>query len=108
MLGLIPGFDYTKAPASPAAALKPEAYAGTYRNDFFGEISVSEQQGALAMIIGPRKKSFPLQHYDRDTFTYQTEEENAVGLSGVTFTIGPDGKATEMTVENLNIRGEGI
>ena len=107
VLGLTPGFDYTKASASPAPALKLEAYAGTYQNDFFGEISVSEQHGALAMIIGPRNKSFPLQHYDRDTFTYQTEGENAVGLSGVTFTVGPDGKATEMTVENLNIRGEG-
>src|SRR6184192_1924987 len=107
VLGLTPGFDYTKAPASPAAALKPETYAGTYQNDFFGEISVSEQGGALAMIIGPRNKSFPMQHYDRDTFTYQTEGENAVGLSGVIFTIGADGKATEMTVENLNIHGDG-
>jgi len=107
VLGLTPGFDYTKAPASPAAALKPETYTGTYQNDFFGEISVSEQGGALAMIIGPRNKSFPMQHYDRDTFTYQTEGENAVGLSGVTFTVGADGKATEMSVENLNIHGEG-
>jgi CubicO group peptidase (beta-lactamase class C family) len=107
LLSLTPGFDYAKAPASSAPALKLEAYAGTYQNDFFGEVSVSEQHGALAMIVGPRNKSFPLQHYDRDTFTYQTEGENAVGLSGVTFTIGPDGKATEMTVENLNIRGEG-
>src|SRR5438874_5667564 len=106
VLGLTPGFDYTKAPASPAAALKPETYAGTYQNDFFGEISVSEQGGALAMIIGPRNKSFPMQHYDRDTFTYQTEGENAVGLSGVTFTVGADGKAIEMSVENLNIHGE--
>src|SRR5437773_11632124 len=107
VLGLTPGFDYTKAPASPAAALKPETYAGTYQNDFFGEIPVSEQGVELAMIIGPRNKSFPMQHYDRDTFTYQTEGENAVGLSGVTFTVGADGKATEMTVENLNIHGEG-
>src|SRR5438105_10096917 len=107
MLGLTPGFDYGKATASPAAALKPEAYSGTYQNNFFGEVSVSEQRGALAVIIGPQTKSFPLQHYDRDTFSYQTEGENAVGLSGVTFTDGADGKATEMTVENLNIRGEG-
>ena len=107
VLGLSPGFDYTKAAASPAPALKPEAYTGTYQNDFFGEISINEQGGALAMIIGPRNKSFPLQHYDRDTFTYQTEGENAVGLSGVTFTVGADGKATEMSVENLNIHGEG-
>jgi CubicO group peptidase (beta-lactamase class C family) len=104
-LGVTPGFDYTKAPASPAAALKSEAYAGTYRNDFFGEVSVKEQNGALAMNVG--SKSFSLRHYDRDTFAYQTEGENAVGLSGVIFTIGPDGKATEMRVENFNIHGEG-
>ncbi len=107
VLGLTPGFDYTKAPASPAAGLKPEAYAGTYHNDYFGDVAITEQHGALAMMIGPRNKSSPLQHYDRDTFTYQTEGENAAGLSGVIFTIGADGKATEMTVENLNIRGEG-
>jgi len=77
------------------------------QNDFFGEVSVTEQHGALAMIIGPQNKMFPLQHYDRDTFNYQTEGENAAGPSGVTFTIGPGGKATQMTLENLNIHGEG-
>jgi hypothetical protein len=49
-----------------------------------------------------------MKHYDRDTFTYETEGENAVGRSGVTFTVSPDGKATQMVVENLNVRGEGI
>jgi len=48
-----------------------------------------------------------MKHYDRDTFTYETEDENAVGRSGITFTIGPDGKATQVVVENLNVRGEG-
>ena len=51
--------------------------------------------------------TFPLKHYDRDLFTYKTEGENAVGESGVTFTIGADGKATTVVVENLNVRGEG-
>ena len=36
-----------------------------------------------------------------------TEDENAVGRSGINFTIGPDGKATQVVVENLNVRGEG-
>jgi hypothetical protein len=49
-----------------------------------------------------------MKHYDRDTFTYETEGENAVGRSGITFTIGPDGKATQVLVENLNVRGEGV
>ncbi len=49
-----------------------------------------------------------MKHYDRDTFTYETVGENAVGTSGITFTIGPDGKATRVLVENLNVRGEGV
>ena len=48
-----------------------------------------------------------MKHYDRDTFTYETEGENAVGASGIIFTIGSDGKASDVLVENLNVRGEG-
>jgi hypothetical protein len=48
-----------------------------------------------------------MQHYDRDVFTYQPVGENAAGLSGVTFTVGAEGKATSMVIENLNIHGEG-
>ena len=48
-----------------------------------------------------------MKHYDHDTFTYETEGENAVGTSGITFTIGSDRKATGVLVENLNVRGEG-
>ena len=48
-----------------------------------------------------------MKHYDRDVFTYKTEGENAAGENGVTFTIGADGKATTVVVENLNVRGEG-
>jgi hypothetical protein len=39
--------------------------------------------------------------------TYETEDENAVGRSGITFTSGSDGKAAQVLVENLNVRGEG-
>ncbi len=56
---------------------------------------------------GPKNKTFPMKHYDRDTFTYETEDENAVGKSGIPFTIGSDGKAAQVLVENLNVRGEG-
>ncbi|HEX4987970.1 MAG TPA: serine hydrolase, partial [Candidatus Binatia bacterium] len=56
---------------------------------------------------GPRKTSFSLKHYNRNVFFYETAGENEVGLTGVTFTIGTDGKATTMTVENLNSEGLG-
>ena len=106
-IGTVPGFDYSKSPASPSPALKNSAYLGSYRNDFFGEISIVEKEGGLAIIQGPKKMTFAMKHYDRDMFTYETEGENAVGRSGITFTIGPDGKATQVLVENLNVRGEG-
>jgi CubicO group peptidase (beta-lactamase class C family)/pimeloyl-ACP methyl ester carboxylesterase len=105
--GTVPGFDYSKMPASPAPALKNEAYTGKYANDFFGEISIIEKDSGLAIVQGPKNKTFPMKHYDRDIFTYETGGENAVGKSGVTFTIGPDGKATEVIIENLNVHGEG-
>src|SRR6266446_5266247 len=106
-IGTVLGFDYSKPPASPSPALKNSAYLGSYTNDFFGDISIVEKEGGLAIIQGPKKMTFAMKHYDRDTFTYGTEGENAVGRSGITFTIGPDGKATQVAVENLNVRGEG-
>src|SRR5205823_3508902 len=76
-------------------------------NAYFGDISIVEKAGGLAIEQGPMKMTFAIQHYDRDTFTYETQGENAVGRSGITFAIGPDGKATQVVVENLNVRGEG-
>jgi CubicO group peptidase (beta-lactamase class C family)/pimeloyl-ACP methyl ester carboxylesterase len=105
--GTVLGFDYSKPPTSPAPALKSGAYLGKYANDFFGEIAIIEKDGGLAIVEGPKKLTFPMKHYDRDTFTYETAGENAVGRSGITFTIGPDGQATQVVVENLNVHDEG-
>src|SRR6266487_3321395 len=106
-IGTMLGFDYSKPPGSPSPASKNSAYLERYANDFFGDISIIEKDAGLAIVQGPKKKTFAMKHYDRDTFTYETEDENAVGRSGITFTIGPDGKATQVVVENLNVRGEG-
>src|SRR6266496_2967824 len=106
-IGTVLGFDYSKPPGSPSPASKNSAYLGRYANDFFGDISIIEKDAGLTIVQGPKNKTFAMKHYDRDTFTYETEDENAVGRSGITFTIGPDGKATQVVVENLNVRGEG-
>jgi CubicO group peptidase (beta-lactamase class C family) len=108
VVGTVLGFDYSKPPESSAPALKNSAYVGRYTNDYFGEVSIVEKDGGLAIAEGPSNKTFPMQHYDRDTFTYETAGENAVGRSGITFTIGPDGNANQVVVENLNVHGEGI
>jgi CubicO group peptidase (beta-lactamase class C family) len=107
-VGTVLGFDYSKPPASLTPALKNSAYLGKYTNDFFGEIHIIEKDGGLAIVKGPKNQTSPMKHYERDTFTYETEGENAVGRSGITFTVGPDAKATQVVVENLNVRGEGV
>src|SRR5436189_1011012 len=107
-IGTVLGFDYSKPPASSASALKNSAYVGRYANDFFGHLSIIEKDSGVAIVEGPKNKTFPMKHYDRDTFTYETEGENDVVRSGITFTIGPDGKAAQVLVENLNVRGEGV
>jgi CubicO group peptidase (beta-lactamase class C family) len=99
--------DYSKPPTPPTPALALGAYAGTYTNDFFGNIEIVERDGGLVILQGPGRLAFPMRHYDRDLFVYQPVGESAGGLAGVTFTIGPDGKASGVVVENLNIHGQG-
>ncbi|HEY7852452.1 MAG TPA: serine hydrolase [Caulobacteraceae bacterium] len=107
-MGIVTGADYSKPPAAPSPAAPSGAYAATYANAYFGDVEVSEAGGRLSMALGPERTAFPLTHYDRDVFTYEPAGENAAGPSGVIFTLGPDGKATTMTVENLNIHGDGV
>jgi hypothetical protein len=99
--------DYAKPPAHPSPALSSDAYIGTYHNDFVGDIEIAAKDGGLILEQGPRKERFPMTHFDGNVFTYQPVGENAYGLSGVTFTVGPDGKAKSVLVENLNIYGQG-
>jgi hypothetical protein len=101
------GSDYSKPPASPSPAAANDAYLGTYRNDFFGEIAVVDKDGGLAIVQGPKDTTFSMTHYDRDVFTYATEGEMATGTAGITFTLGADGKAIRVLVENLDSGGEG-
>jgi len=99
--------DYSKAPSSRGAPLPNTVYAGTYDNEFYGPLEIAEQSGKLTMKQGPNPLAYPLIHYDHDTFYYQTTGENAVGLSGVTFTIDGTGKASRVLVENLDKNGLG-
>jgi Domain of unknown function (DUF3471) len=100
------GYAISPESASPPAA--DTAYLATYRNDFFGEIAIVQKEGSLFIVQGPKKIEFPMAHWNRDTFTYQTEGESAVGTAGITFMLGPDGKAKRVLVENLNLHGKGL
>ncbi|MFI6486346.1 serine hydrolase [Streptomyces sp. NPDC050564] len=99
--------NYAKPPANATPAKADDVYTGTYANEYYGPVTViSDNSGNLSMTLGPQKMSFPLRHYTGDTFSYQTQGENAVGLSGVTFHLR-SGKATSVTIEHLNANGLG-
>jgi CubicO group peptidase (beta-lactamase class C family) len=99
--------DYTKPPAQPSAALPSTAYVARYRNDLFGPIEIIIGDQGLWLKLGPQQQPYPMEHFDRDVFTYQPIGENAAGRSAVTFTIAADQKATAATVENLDVGGQG-
>ncbi|HYX51363.1 MAG TPA: DUF3471 domain-containing protein, partial [Ktedonobacteraceae bacterium] len=99
--------DYTKPPAHPTPALPFDTYESSYYNDFVGEIGVAVKNGGLVLKLGPKQVEYPMGHYDGNIFYYQPTGENAYGLSGVTFTIGENKKATSVLIENLNVESPG-
>lgn len=99
--------NYAKPPPDATPAKAKDAYTGTYANDYYGPVTVTgDNSGNLTMTLGPQEMSFSLRHYTGDTFSYQTQGENAVGLSGVTFH-PRSGKAESVTIEHLDANGLG-
>ena len=98
---------YAIKPTPAIAALPPEMYLGTYSNTLYGNVSVVEGDDGLTIVQGPKEMTFDMTHFNRDTFTYVTRGEYAVGTAGIFFHIGADGKATSVTLENLDATGQG-
>ncbi|MFB9604939.1 serine hydrolase [Streptomyces roseofulvus] len=95
--------DYARPPGNAAPARDADAYAGTYRSDYYGRAEVvAGDDGTLTLRLGPEPQSYRLAHYDGDVFSFETRGENAVGRTGVTF--AADGES--FTVEYLD--GEGL
>ncbi|MER5960931.1 serine hydrolase [Streptomyces sp. NPDC002057] len=95
--------DYAKPPSDAAPAKDAGAYTGTYANSYYGRLTVVEEGGGLVLRLGPEPQSYRLTHYAGDTFSFPTRGENAVGLTGVTFS--PDGRTVR--VEYLDQEGLG-
>jgi CubicO group peptidase (beta-lactamase class C family) len=95
----------TARPSTPAHA--NDAYTGRYVNRYYGAAKIVDRGGQLTLFLGPRPEAFALSRWNGDTFAYYPRGENAVGISAVTFVVGPARRATKMTVEHLNQNGLG-
>jgi len=91
------------APTNPAPAKPLAQYAGSYANGYYGPATITEKDGGLVLGLGVGK-TFPLKHWDGDTFTFTMDTENAPpgSVSKATF----DGN--KLTLEYYNDEGLGV
>ena len=97
------------APGDPEPAGPLSDYTGTYGNDYFGALTVSERDGALMLAMGPDGDyTLELSAWDGDVFSFVPTGENAPegSLSSATFTRGPDG-VDALTLEFFDSQGLG-
>ncbi|MCQ6270082.1 serine hydrolase [Pseudarthrobacter sp. R1] len=104
-----PEVDYTKVPANPSPAKPNRAYSGTYDNSYYGPLLVFEEGGKLAMRMGPAGSptTFPLTHFDGDTFSFESIGENGNGLAGAIFAAAIGGSSPSVTLDFYNRTGLG-
>jgi CubicO group peptidase (beta-lactamase class C family) len=82
-----PTVDYSQAPPQAEPARGNDFYIGTYANSYYGPLSVAVGSGVLTLELGPagRTTTFPLKHYDGDTFSFESIGENGNGPAGAIF-----------------------
>jgi CubicO group peptidase (beta-lactamase class C family) len=89
-------------------SLPLEAYAGKYENEMYGGATVKLENGKLALYFYPGFEG-PMEHWHHDTFRVLWKDR-ALGKEMVSFTLGADGKVSELRWEDFTefkrIQGE--
>lgn len=98
---------FATPPDPISLAMDPEAYVGTYHNDYLGPATVEAVGDGLHVTIGANQTTWPLTHWERDTFTYTAFPEPPSPTALARFTIGEDGTATSLYLESLDAVGQG-
>ena len=96
-------------PPAPSPPADLRSYTGVYANDYYGPAVILRNSHGLVLKIGPDGSQYPLRHWNGPVFVYTPKGENAPdgSISAVTFTIGPPGHASAMTIEFYAESGRG-
>lgn len=94
-------------PANPAPAQPLATYAGTYANDYYGPATVSVENGALWISLGPKPVRYQLKHWSGNVFAFEPFGENGVGVNAITFSPKSTKHPATLVVEYLNENGLG-
>lgn len=95
-------------PANPTPAHPDDAYTGTYRNDVFGDVQVIAQGSGLVLDFGGGRNTYPLTHFDAETFTIPIFPEEPDSPVPVEFVIGTDAKAMSLDLGDVEGSGNGL
>ena len=99
--------DYTSPPAGATPPQAASVYVGKFVSPFYGAAEVVNEGGDLVLRLGrDQQLSYPLIHYDGDTYWFETSGENAVGPTSIQFATD-NGTATSFTIEYLDAQGLG-
>jgi Domain of unknown function (DUF3471)/Beta-lactamase len=89
--------------AQAKPSLAPRQYAGTYRDAWYGEIAISEENGRLVMrfshtplLVGD------LEHWQHDTFVVRWRDRELRADAYVTFALKPDGSIDQAKMEAVS------
>ncbi|MGE9295175.1 MAG: serine hydrolase [Puniceicoccales bacterium] len=99
--------DGKEPPANPTPAPAADTLTGQYASDYFGDLEIVATGDGVAARLGPNQTAYPLIHWDGNEFAWEATGENGLGLSQVTFVMGPDGQAKSVTFESLDENGLG-
>jgi CubicO group peptidase (beta-lactamase class C family) len=95
-----------KRPDPPAPSMALDKYAGDYRNEPYGRITLAPEKGGLILTMGPRKAKMTLLPWDRDTFMVSWPEMGEeIGFAS--FQVNAESKVIALTIEGLDKDGCG-
>ncbi|MBX9666923.1 MAG: serine hydrolase [Candidatus Obscuribacterales bacterium] len=90
-----------KPTSAPTLPLK--GYTGEYKNELYGTVQIFEDSSRLKWKAGPNQMTGPLTHVGYDTFMLAWPEGRISLPEEVTFTLGPDGKPTQLATESFGL-----
>jgi CubicO group peptidase (beta-lactamase class C family) len=89
--------------AASKPSLSPAAYAGTYRDAWYGDVLIREDAGKLVMEFS-RTPSLvgTLEHFQHDTFIVRWHDRELRADAYVTFALRPNGSIERATMEAVS------
>ncbi len=79
------------------------SYAGAYRDDWYGEISISLEDGRLVLRFSQTPSLVgDLEHWQYETFVVRWRDRELKADAFVTFTLDPDGQITEARMKAIS------